>query len=63
YQLCATTEGKSPSAIAIVTNSVGYFLDFLTSQGMSTQITQISQYEIRAFTLHLQQKKCFSNHR
>jgi site-specific recombinase XerD len=63
YQLCATTEGKSPNAIGIVTNSVSYFLDFLTSQGISTDVTQISQYEIRAFTLHLQQKMCFSNHR
>jgi len=42
---------------------VGYFLDFLTSQGISTQVAQISQYEIRAFTLCLQQKRCFSNHR
>jgi len=63
YQLCATTEGKSPNAIAIVTNSVSYFLDFLVSQGISTDVTQISQYEIRAFILHLQQKRCFSVHR
>ncbi len=26
-------------------------------------MTQISQHEIRAFILHLQQKRCFSNHR
>jgi len=63
YQLCAITEGKSQNAIGIVTNSVSYFQDFLTSQGMSTQVIQISQHEIRAFTLHLQQKRCFSNHR
>jgi hypothetical protein len=49
YQLCAATEGKSPNAIAIVTNSVSYFRDFLVSQGISTDITQISQHEIRAF--------------
>jgi hypothetical protein len=63
YQLCAATEGKSPNAIAIVTNSVSYFRDFLVSQGISTDITQISQHEIRAFILYLQQKRCFSGHR
>ena len=63
YQLCATTEGKSPNAIAIVTNSVSYFQGFLISQGISTDVTQISQYELRAFILHLRQKRCFSNHR
>ena len=63
YQLCATTEGKSPNAIAIVTDSVNYFLDFLTIEGRSKDVTHISQHEIRAFILHLQQKQCFSNHR
>jgi len=63
YRLCAITEGKSPNAIAIVTNSVSYFRDFLTSEGTSTDVTQISQHEIRAFILYLQQKQCFSNHR
>ena len=63
YQLCATTEGKSPNAIAIVTNSVSYFQDFLTSVGRSKDVTHISQIELRAFILYLQRKKCFSNHR
>jgi site-specific recombinase XerD len=63
YQLCATTEGKSPKAIAIVTSSVSYFRDFLVSEGRSREVTQVSRYEIRDFTLYLQQKKCFSNHR
>ena len=63
YQLCATSEGKSPNAIAIVTNSVSYFQDFLASQGISTDVTQISEREIRAFILYLQQKRCFSGHR
>jgi len=63
YQLCATTEGKSLNAIAIVTNSVSYFVEFLASQGISTDVTQITHHEIRAFTLHLQQKRCFSGHR
>ena len=52
-----------PDAITIVTNSVSYLTDFLASQGMSSDVTQISQHEIRAFILYLQQKQCFSGHR
>jgi len=63
YQLCAGTEGKSPNATAIVTNSVNYFQDFLSSEGQSTDVLQVTQHQIRGFTLHLQQKRCFSNHR
>ena len=63
YQLCAATEGKSPNAIAIVTSSVSYFQDFLTSQRINTDATRISHHEIRVLILYLQQKRCFSNHR
>jgi site-specific recombinase XerD len=63
YQLCASTEGKSPNAIAIVTSSVNYFHHFLTSQGIATDMTEVTHHEIRAFTLHLQHKRCFSDHR
>jgi len=63
YQLCATTEGKSLNAIAIVTNSVSYFMNFLTSQGISIDVTQITNHEVRGVILYLQQKRCFSNHR
>jgi len=63
YQLCATTEGKSPNAIAIVSNSVDYLRDFLTSERRSKEVTRISQQEIREFILYLQRKRCFSNHR
>jgi integrase/recombinase XerD len=42
---------------------VSYFQDFLASQRISSDVTQISQHEIRAFILYLQQKKCFSGHR
>lgn len=63
YQLCAATEGKSANATAIVTNSVTYFRDWLVSADQSTDVTRISQHEIRAFILYLQQKRCFSNHR
>jgi site-specific recombinase XerD len=63
YQLCAASEGKSHNSIAIVTNSVNYLADFLSSQGISTDATQISRREVRAFILYLQQKRCFSGHR
>jgi len=62
YQLCATTEGKSPNSLAIVTNSVTYLYNFLSSNGLSTDVTQIGAEEMRAFILYLQRKRCFSNH-
>jgi len=34
YQLCAATEGKSTSAIAIVTNSIRYLSDFLSTNSL-----------------------------
>jgi site-specific recombinase XerD len=62
YQLCASVEGKSSSAISIVACSLAYFTDFLASQGASSDATQVGPHEIRAFILHLQQKRCFSGH-
>jgi len=62
YQLCAATEGKSPHSLAIATNSATYLYDFLSSSGLSTDVTRISAKEMRAFILYLQQKRCFSNH-
>lgn len=62
YRLCAKTEGKSDKTIAIVANSVSYFENFLRSEGLPTDVTQIGSREIRAFILYLQQKRCFSGH-
>jgi site-specific recombinase XerD len=62
YSLCAQTEGKSRNTVAIVTNSITYLYDFLSSNGLSTDVTQIGIGEMRAFILYLQQKRCFSNH-
>ena len=62
YSLCAQTEGKSKNTVAIVTRSATYFNDFLSVNGLSTDVTQIGAREIRAFIFHLQQKSCFSNH-
>jgi site-specific recombinase XerD len=46
-----------------VVNSVNYLDGFLTSDGLSTEASDISQHEIRAFILYLQKKSCFSGHR
>jgi len=62
YSLCAQTEGRSKNTVAIVTHSVTYLYDFLNSNGLSTDVTQIGAGEIRTFILYLQQKRCFSNH-
>jgi len=62
YSLCAQTEGKSKNTVAIVTRSVTYLYDFLSSNDLSTDVTQIGSMEMRTFILYLQQKRCFSNH-
>ncbi len=46
YQLCAATEGKSPNTLAIVTNSVTYLYDSLSSNGLSTDVTHIGAEEM-----------------
>ncbi|MCK9356092.1 MAG: tyrosine-type recombinase/integrase, partial [Dehalococcoidia bacterium] len=40
-----------------------YFRDFLVSAGQSTDVTAVSHHDLRAYTLHLQQKVCFATHR
>ena len=62
YQLCAATEGKSTSAIAIVTNSIRYLSDFLSTNSLSTDVTRIGINEMRQFILYLQHKRCFNDH-
>ena len=62
YQLCAATEGKSPNSTAIVTSSMRYLCDFLSCNGLSTDVTRIGTGELREFILYLQQKRCFSHH-
>jgi hypothetical protein len=54
YSLCAQTEGKSKNTVAIVTRSATYFNDFLSVNGLSTDVTQVGNREIRAFSyVHL----------
>ncbi|MGB2855309.1 MAG: tyrosine-type recombinase/integrase [Dehalococcoidia bacterium] len=63
YILYTRTEGKSDKTITIVTRSVGYLEQFLMSQGLSTNVSDIGPNEFRSFILYLQQKRCFSGHR
>jgi len=62
YRFYARTEGKSDKTIAIVVNSVTYLENFLNSEGLPADVSTIGTREIRAFILHLQQKRCFSGH-
>ena len=62
YRLCASTEGKSPKTIKIVTSSVKYLEQFLNSQGLPTDVTHISHNELRFFIDYLQHKTRFSDH-
>jgi len=62
YRLCAQTEGKSRKTIETVADSVGYLERFLHCEGLSTNVAEIGPRDIRAFILHLQHKRCFSDH-
>ncbi len=59
YQVCAASESNSTSSIAIVSSSIRYLEDFLLSEGLSDDVRHITHLEIRAFILHLRQKRCF----
>jgi integrase/recombinase XerD len=63
YQLCASTEGKSPRSIEAVTNSVKYFQRFLATQSESPDFIEVTRQEIRGFIACLQQAHCYSAHR
>jgi len=62
YRLCAKSEGKSQNYINLVTGSIRYLEQFLLSEGLTTDATQITAHEIRAFVLHLQRRRCFAAH-
>ena len=62
YQLCASTEGKSPNSITIVVTSVKCFHRFISTQPSGMRLTEVTHHEIRAFISYLQQKRCFATH-
>ena len=63
YQLCASTEGKSPRSIEAVTSSITYFRRFLATRPENIDLIDATRQEIRGFIAYLQQAKCFSGHR
>jgi site-specific recombinase XerD len=62
YRLCAKSEGKSKNTIDIVASSINYLANYLYSEGLPTDVLEITHTEIRAFILYLQRKRCFSHH-
>lgn len=62
YQLQAKVEGKSPNTIRIYTTALTILDNFLKQEGLSEDVTQIGQQEIKRFIIHLQQTKAFREH-
>jgi site-specific recombinase XerD len=62
YQLCSSTEGKSPRSTEAVTSSVRYFQRFLETQGESIHFIDVTRHEIRGFIAYLQQARCYAAH-
>ncbi|MFC1953757.1 phage integrase SAM-like domain-containing protein [Chloroflexota bacterium] len=62
YQLCSSTEGKSPRSTEAVTSSVKYFQRFLATQIESIHFTEVTRQEIRGFIAYLQQAQCYAAH-
>ena len=63
YRLSSLSEGKSPNTIAIVEASVRYLEEFLTSQGLSTDVSEIGANELRHFSVYLRERPRFAHHR
>jgi site-specific recombinase XerD len=63
YRLSSLSEGKSHNTIAIVDASVRYLEEFLTSRGLSTEVTQIGVNELRQFSVYLRERPRFAHHR
>lgn len=63
YKLCAQSEGKSSATIAIVEASVHYIEEFLSTNGLSTDIERIGVRELRHFIVYLQGRQRFAQHR
>ena len=63
YHLSSLSEGKSPNTIAIVEASVHYLEEFLASNGLPTDVTEIGVGELRRFTVYLKERPRFAHHR
>ena len=63
YHLSSVSEGKSPNTIAIVEALVRYLEEFLASNGLPTDVTEIRVDELRRFTVYLKERPRFAQHR
>jgi integrase/recombinase XerD len=63
YRLSTRSEGKSPSTIAIVEASVRYLDEFLRSNNLSNDVTEIGVKELRRFIIYLREQPRFARHR
>ncbi len=60
--MCYASEGKSPRTIEAAASAVVYFLRFLDAEGQRHDLANLNPYAIRAFILHLRQKRRFSGY-
>ena len=60
--MCAAAEGKSPATIDIVAASVGLLLRFLADHGAKTEAGEVTAAHLRAFIIHLRERRCFEDH-
>ena len=56
YLLCCQTEGKSPRTVRWYAQKLTYFVGFLQTNGLTTQMDKLGPGEIRCFIRHLQQE-------
>jgi len=59
YKICTQAEGKSQRTIGWIADIVGYFNEFPGDPYIET----IAANDLRGFTIALQQRQAFSNHR
>ncbi len=62
YHLSSVSEGKSPNTIAIVEASVRYLEEFLASNGLPTDVTEVGVGELRRFIVYLEERPRFVHH-
>jgi site-specific recombinase XerD len=63
YRLSSLSEGKSPNTTAIVEASVRYLKEFLTSRGLTTDVSGIGTNELRHFSVYIRERPRFAHHR
>ena len=52
FEIFNRSEGKSPKTVKWYSDVLNLFLRWLESEGMSTQIGVIGEFEVRSFILH-----------